>query len=594
LVANGLPPMGYRLTPEVIARIRENSDIVEIISGYLTLKRAGRNFKALCPFHNEKTASFIVTPEKNIFHCFGCGAGGDAISFIMRMENISFPEAAALLAKRAGITIEFTKEEGVGNELKTRILQLNYKVALFFHQCLLEEPEAETARQYLKKRNVSLETIKNFMLGFAPSSFRTERFLQKEGFAAAEIETAGIKFFQRITFPIFNLSGECVGFGARSLNGSEPKYLNTAETPVFSKGNFLYGLNLTRKKIQEKGEAILVEGYLDLIKPFQYGFCNIVAGLGTALTPIQARLLRRFTDRIVLLYDGDAAGKAAAVRNLEVLLAQEIIPEVVLLPEGFDPDSFLEKKGGEALAATLQRRQNPVLFRAEMALEGRNPDVLEDRLKAAQETIPLLFSVESPLRRKEYLTMLAEKLRLDEGALRMEFQRMAKKMPKIRPVSPRDEVKVIDYLKKGLAWAEEMVLALALDNPHLRERLRVLEEHDFSQADYREIFQVLTTASSNSEEQLNERLGKNPQMMEVLSRMITWLKTNDGDPEEVFNGCLNKILEHRRTEKKKRDIYEEKIKDSTEPDPEALRHFQELVLQKHRKEGFQKKEGEDE
>ena len=569
------------MTQEIIARIRENNDIVEVISGYLTLKKAGRNFKALCPFHSEKTPSFIVTPEKNIFHCFGCGAGGDAISFVMRTENISFPEAAALLAKRAGIELDFTREESGENELLTRLLQLNYKTASFFHRSLLEGKEAEAARQYLKKRNINSETIERFMLGFATSFFQTEKFLQKEGFSKTEIETAGMKFFQRITFPIFNLSGECVGFGARSIGGAEPKYLNTAETPAFRKGNLLYGLQLTRRKIQESEEAILVEGYLDLIKPFQYGFCNIVAGLGTALTPNQAKLLRRFTDRVVLLYDADPAGKAAAVRSLEVLLAQDLIAEVVLLPEGFDPDSFLDGNGKEALSVLLQKRQNPIIFRLEVALCGKNPDVLEDRLKAVRETLPLLFSVQSPLRRKAYLTAISEKLRLNEEALRMEFQRIQKKVSGTR--TGQTETGIVDCLKKGLACAEEMVLALALENPFLRERLKRLEEIDFSEPNYQEIFRKLTTLPEDAGGgELRERFGSEPHLMEIISRMLTWLKDCRGDPEKLFTGCLNKLIEDRRTSRKKKSLYEEKIKNSTEPDLEAMRHFQDLVLQKHR------------
>ena len=579
--------MSYQINRAVLDRIRENTDIVEVISNYITLKKSGRNFKALCPFHSEKTPSFTVTPEKGIFHCFGCGAGGDAISFVMKMENTGFPEAAVLLAKKAGINLELRSGDDRGNEVRTKILQLNYKAAVFFHEYLLQEKEAEPARAYLKKRNINQEMIEKFLLGFAPASFQTEKFLRKEGFSRTDLENAGLKFYQRVTFPIFNLSGECVGFGARSINGADPKYLNSAENPAFSKGNILYGLNLSRQAIRDKGEVILVEGYLDLIKPFQNGFENIVASLGTAVTPNQAKLIHHFTNRVVLLFDSDAAGKAAALRNMEALnigtiLMNDLDVEIVLLPEGLDPDSLIDKHGRETMNDLLKKRQNPILFWLEMTGRGRNLDRLEERIAIARETLPLIRSFHSPLKLNEYLTLLAQKLQLNEDALRLEFQGTLKK--KGREKSQRGEGEVLDNRQKGIIDAEQKVLATALSQAYFRKCLReTLTEDDFTEPQHKVIFQtVISLLDEEGENKLRGKLGDNQELMEALSRIITRLEVSSGNPENLFFEARDWLLNQRREKMQKKPLFEEKIKKNEEPDLEAMRSFQELVQKRHK------------
>ena len=579
--------MGYQINRAVLDRIRENTDIVEIISNYITLKKSGRNFKALCPFHSEKTPSFMVTPEKGIFHCFGCGAGGDAISFVMKMENTGFREAVVLLAGKAGINLEFSAGDDRENEVRTKILQLNYKAALFFHECLLREKEAEPARAYLKKRKIGPEMIEKFQLGFAPVFFQTEKFLRQEGFSRPDLEAAGLKFYQRVTFPIFNLSGECVGFGARSINGADPKYLNSAENPVFSKGNILYGLNLSRQAIRDKGEVILVEGYLDLIKPFQNGFENIVASLGTAVTPNQAKLIHHFTNRVVLLFDSDAAGKAAALRNMEALnigtlFMNDLDVEIVLLPEGLDPDSLIDRHGRERMEDLLKKRQNPILFWLEMTSAGRNLDRLEERIAVARETLPLIRSFHSKLKIKEYLTLLAQKLQLNEEALRLEFQGTLKKKGRERNRS--SEVEALDNRRKGRIDAEQKVLAAALSRPHFRKCLReALTEDDFTEPRRQVIFRAVSGLSDEEgENELRGKLGDDQELIEALSRIIACFEVSSGSPENLFFEARDWLLNQRREKMQKRPLFEEKIKKNEEPDLEAMRSFQELVQQRHK------------
>ena len=574
--------MGYQINREILDRIREASDIIEIISGYLTLKKTGRYYKALCPFHSEKTPSFIVTPEKGIFHCFGCGTGGDVISFLMRMESLTFSEAVASLAKKTGIQLEFSREDHPETQFRARLLQLNYQAASFFHRYLKNEPEAETARAYLKNRGLQPETVDQFLLGFAPSSLQTEKFLQGEGFTRDEMEKAGLKFYQRIIFPIFNLSGECVGFGGRSINGAEPKYLNTAETPAFSKGSTLYGLHLSRRAIQDTGEVILVEGYLDLIKTFQAGFTNAAATLGTALTPHQAKLFHRFTERVVLLYDGDTAGKNAAFRNMEVLLTQDLQVEVVLLPEGNDPDSFLDKYGADGLTGLLKKRESPVLFYLRMSAGDKIPERSADRIAAARKTLPLLLLIASPLKRSEYLSILAETLQLNEEALRSEFQRLQKK--ENRKEKPGEGMNITQQFS-GIVKAEQLLLALALTRPFLRKALQDgLSEDGFEEPDHKTIFQSLTHHNKDEgEEKVWEKLEENPKTMETLSQLIIQTEQyDDKEAEEVFSDTLHRLITRYREDREVKPLFRQKIKSSDEVDMNAIRNFQELIAKRHR------------
>ncbi|MFH0796541.1 MAG: DNA primase [Candidatus Omnitrophota bacterium] len=576
--------MGYQINREILDRIREANDIIEIISGYLTLKKTGRYYKALCPFHSEKTPSFIVTPEKGIFHCFGCGTGGDVITFLMRMESLTFSEAVASLAKKTGIQLEFSREDHPENQFRTRLLQLNYQTASFFHRYLKKGPETETARTYLKERGLQPETIDQFLLGFAPSSLQTEKFLQEEGFTRDEMEKAGLKFYQRITFPIFNLSGECVGFGGRSINGAEPKYLNTAETPAFSKGSTLYGLHLSRRAIQDKGEVILVEGYLDMIKTFQAGFTNAAATLGTALTPNQARLFRRFTERVVLLYDGDTAGKNAAFRNMEVLLTQDLQVEVVLLPEGNDPDSFLDRYGAASLTELLKKRESPVLFYLRMSAGDQIPERGADRIAAARKTLPLLLSIASPLKRSEYLSTLAETLQLNEEALRSEFQKLPKKEKlKEKPGEGMDIAQPV----QGIVKAEQLLLALALTRPFLRKALQDgLSEDGFEEPNHKIIFQSLVHhKQGDEEEKVWEKLEENPKTMETLSQSIIQVEQyDDKEAEKVFFDTLHRLITRYREDREVKPLFRQRIKSSDEVDMNAIRNFQELIAKRHLRE----------
>ncbi|BCW95422.1 MAG: DNA primase [Fimbriimonadales bacterium] len=376
--------------------IRDRIDLVELVSNYVRLERAGKNFKGLCPFHTEKTPSFHVSPALNRFHCFGCGASGDAFAFLMRMEGLSFREAMRRLAERAGIEL---REESLPQEApdeRDRLRRLVYAANFFYRQCLKRTPHAQ---QYLAQRGLTPETIEAFELGYAPDGWDyLLRFLERHNFSLDDAERAGLlkarddgsgyydRFRNRITFPIHDASGRVVAFGARTMGDEEPKYLNSPETPLFEKRNTFYGWHLARGAILRQKAAIIVEGYLDLIMLHQYGFTHSLATLGTAFTEEHAARLKRLTERVYLMFDSDPAGVRAALRAGEALVQAGIPALVARLPQGEDPDSLLRTHGAPALQRALDTATPLAAFGTEQIIHElageRNPLELEPALKA--------------------------------------------------------------------------------------------------------------------------------------------------------------------------------------------------------------------
>ena len=406
---------------EIISKI----DIVEVISEYLTLKKAGRNFKALCPFHQEKTPSFIVNPEKQIFHCFGCGAGGNVIRFIMKMDNISFPQAVALAAKKAGIKVSLSqytddiKEEKIfkANEFTAGC----YKEALFSAQ-------GSRAMDYLAGRNLTEKDIKHFCLGFAPPKRDylvkkiIEKKLNREDFINAGLinkEGDTDTFRNRIIFPIFDLQGRITGFGGRAMDDEQmPKYLNTGENEVFSKGRLLYGIHHAKASIREKQFVFLVEGYFDVIKLHINGIQNAVAPMGTALTDEHLRFLKRFTERILLAFDSDEAGINASLRSLESILKMGFETKICLLPVNFDPDRFIDEYGIEPFKKVMGQAMDFLDFALKVGSTKYAITTPKGKSSIAKEIVGLISLIPDEIERYEYVKSLSLKLNLDEKILR--------------------------------------------------------------------------------------------------------------------------------------------------------------------------------
>jgi DNA primase len=467
-------------------------DLVELVSEYVTLERAGRNFKALCPFHTEKTPSFFVSPALNRFHCFGCGASGDAIGFLMRIEGLSYRDALRRLAERAGIEIERDTSRPESDDSRERLYRIVYAAHFYYRQCLRRTPEA---LQYLQTRGLTPETIERFELGFAPDGWDyLVRFLQKHQMSLEEARTAGLveegrngyydRFRNRITFPIHDAGGRVVAFGARTMGNDEPKYLNSPETPLFEKRNLFYGWHLARGDILKQRAALIVEGYLDLIMLHQFGFTHAIATLGTAFTESHAQRLKRLVDRVYLMYDSDSAGIRATLRAGEVLMEAGIPTFVVSLPEGEDPDSLLRQHGAEALNQCLQRASTLALFGLEQIVQNRlreanaaSPAALDvaARTQLLEEALQWVARVPSEVERLACLERLVpfnptttlgtplvlETLQNQVRQIQRRMQRATRSTPSGNAppeTRPRPEIRV----PKGLQEAERTVLRALL------------------------------------------------------------------------------------------------------------------------------------
>ena len=458
---------------ETIMRIVEQSDIVETISAYVPLKRAGRNYKANCPFHNEKTPSFVVNSDKQIFHCFGCGVGGNVVSFIMKHDRLEFPEAVRLLAEKVNIPIPVQWVDGDTTNLKNELRQACEASIQYFHKILLSDKslEAQKARDYLKQRKISLETAKQFQLGYAFEAWdNLLLYLRNQGFSIATIEKAGLiisrenrdgyydRFRHRIIFPIFDAKGQCIAFGARTLEKNEVKYINSPETPIYTKGQHVYGLHLAKQAISQKDFVIIVEGYMDCLTPYQAGVHNIVASLGTALTVEQIRLLRRYTKNVVFLYDMDAAGEAAMMRSLDILIEEGMNVKVASLDEAQDPDSFVREQGAKAFEERIAKALTVFDYKLKV-LKGRYDErAVEGKAKIASEMLPTINRFDDAVIRAGYLERLSKELNIPEQAITIQFQKIEAKGDPSKPVEVKtahDQYRVVELSILKLLLDEE-------------------------------------------------------------------------------------------------------------------------------------------
>jgi len=464
------------LREDLIEEIKTRIDIVDLISEYVPLKRRGQNYVGLCPFHTEKTPSFTVSPSKQLFYCFGCGVGGDAFTFLMKREGLSFNEALTRLAGRAGINLD--EREGAGTlklrREKERLYQIGALAARFYHLILLRHPSAAKAREYLRYRGVTPEAVKEFELGYAPDSSRAlVDYLKRHGFHPREIALAGLassrgpegsfdRFRRRLMFPVKDASGRVIGFGGRSLDNSEPKYLNTPETPLFRKGHHLYGLHLAASGIRRQGRAVVVEGYLDTISAWQHGIDNVVATLGTSLTLEQARELKRYTDEVVIAYDADAAGKAAALRVLGTLAEMGLRVRVLPLPEGKDPDEFLQNHGGPAFQKLIEEAPSWLVYIIEDTIRFHNLADPSECVKAIQKVIPYLAKVEDAVELDNYVRILSRRTGQLENAIYEEIRKFRNRQrEKLKRLIPKDDIQNSRYTVDTTFQGPEIYLLYA-------------------------------------------------------------------------------------------------------------------------------------
>ncbi|GAA4706312.1 DNA primase [Brevibacillus fulvus] len=433
--------MAGQTSEEIVRQVRSAVDLVDIVGEYVQLRKSGRALVGLCPFHSEKTPSFNVNAERQFFHCFGCGAGGDVFSFLMKIEQLTFPEALHKLAERAGITVPQLKEENESPErsAKQKMLEAYSQVAQMYHYVLTSTPYGTEAVKYLQKRGFSQQTIKEFQLGFAPDSWDfITQFLKRRQFDLEQMVEAGLlakneggrifdRFRGRVMFPIHNSQGEVIAFGGRALDGGHPKYLNSPESILFNKSATLFNLHRARASIRRRKQAILFEGYVDVISAWQAGFSQVVATLGTALNEQQARIIRRNAEQVTICYDGDSAGQEATAKAIQVLHQAGCTVRIAPLPQGMDPDDYLKQHGAEAFSQQVLLQAMPVTaFRLKHLRGNRVLNDETDQARFIQEALLIISELDSPVERDLYERQLAEDFGLSLDAIKSEARKVYK------------------------------------------------------------------------------------------------------------------------------------------------------------------------
>lgn len=495
---------------EFIEEVRLANEIIDVISEYISLKPRGKNFFGLCPFHNEKTPSFSVDPQKQLYHCFGCGEGGNVFNFIMAQERLDFIEAVKFLAERKGISLPGSLDKAEDEEAKRKrqeLYKINRAAALFYHQNLLSK-EGIHALEYLRSRGIANKTIRTFGLGYASDSWNaTMDYLINQGFDKDLLIQIGLvvekgdstydRFRNRIMFPIIDHRDRVVGFGGRVMDDSLPKYLNSSESPIFNKSSILFGLNLAKRQ-RPIDHIIIVEGYLDVIALYEYGFHNVVASLGTALTQDQAKLLRRYTPNIYIAYDGDAAGQRATARGLDILKDAGCIVKVIKLPKGMDPDDILREHGVEYFNKLINNAVSLTDYKLEQLRSVYDLDNSEDKVEFATKAAEILVEVDNPLERDVYIQKLYTTTGFrPELIYRLIDQLESKKKPGLKRnvVGNNRYTKSVSKVKLGLPAnikAEKHLIRLMIESGEMaRTIINQLGDIEFEDSIHREVLDII-------------------------------------------------------------------------------------------------------
>ncbi|RLC64098.1 MAG: DNA primase, partial [Chloroflexi bacterium] len=484
----------------VIDEVKQKLDIVEVIGEHVPLTKAGRTFRALCPFHSEKHPSFYVYPERQSWHCFGaCNTGGDVFSFIMKKQGVDFGEALRLLADRVGVTIPSRLEPETGKNEREKVYQVNAAAAQYFHNLLLNAPDGEKARNYLASRGVAPESVTKFQLGFSPNSWEAlKQYLVERGYAESELVAAGLliereagethdRFRNKLMFPIFDMRGRITGFGARVLDDSLPKYLNSPQTPVFDKSSTLYGINLATAAIRQQDRAVIVEGYMDVITAHQNGFNNVVASMGTSLTEKQVGALKKLTKNVMLALDADAAGGEATLRAVSYENSLNAEVKVIILPQGKDPDEVIRENA--QIWQRLQEEALPIVdYTFNMVTSGLDLTTAKDKSLAVDKLLPVIAEIKDIVRQAHYLQKLARLVKVSERSLEATLSGIRAGQVKSKTIKPSPET-VTRRLPPLLSNpVEEECLAWLLQYPELKKHCQGLSPEYFENSENREIF----------------------------------------------------------------------------------------------------------
>ena len=526
--------------------LKDRADLVRIIEPYAALKKKGANWMGCCPFHEEKTPSFSVSPSKGFYKCFGCGKGGNAFTFLMEMEGLNFPEAIQRVAEMSGVPLpepvddqQFQKSKKKREEKKKvsdQIIELN-AIALEFWEAELQgkSKKAKEAKAYLTERGISEEIQKQFRIGFSPDSWNAlldhlkekgadEQLIEQSGLVSVNEEKERVfdRFRGRIMFPVLDVNGKPIAFGARAMGDDQPKYLNSPETPAYVKGQHLYGLFQSKDEIRKKKFAILVEGYLDLIALVQHGITNVAASLGTSLTQEQSKLLGRFCKKVVINYDGDIAGIGAARRAVEVMMPNDFEIKVLVLPDGKDPDDYVRQNGTEAYNRARGSAVPFLDFVLDAAIRDRSLANAKQKAEAIEDVLPILTDIKNPIQKRESFDQAMNFFRVENSGLKRELWNAVKQGSTMGSENLRKQVKRATAAK--ITVAEQQLLELLVYDPELQTKvLPLLQETDYEALATAPVFRALTDLTAKSEEVTLEAVTEMTGEDEVLQDFLPML-----------------------------------------------------------------------
>lgn len=542
-----------RYSEEVIEEVRMKNDIVDVISGYVKLQKKGSNYFGLCPFHNEKSPSFSVSASKQMYYCFGCGAGGNVLTFLMEYENYSFPEAMKVLADRAGVALpeaEYSKEAKEQEDLRTALLEINKLAAGYFYHHL-KSPGGEIGYRYLRDRQLSDETIVHFGLGYSnKTSDDLYRYLRGKGYDDAILKQTGLvtieergahdKFWNRVMFPIMDVNNRVIGFGGRVMGAGEPKYLNSPETKLFDKSRNLYGLNYAR--LSREKYILICEGYIDVIAMHQAGFTNAVASLGTAFTAQHARLLKRYTDKVVLTYDSDGAGIKAALRAIPILKEVGMSIKVLNMQPYKDPDEFIKNMGADAFRQRIEEARNSFLFEIDVLKKNYQMDDPEQKTEFYNQTARKLLEFSDALERDNYIEAVSREYFINYEDLKRLVNRLGASLSPIPVSSGEEEENRIKGRKKkekedGMLRSQRLLLTWLIENPELFDKIKgVITPEDFIEELYHKVaemvFEEHAAGTLNPAEILNHFINDEDQYRTVAGLFHAGLKESLDNEEQ--------------------------------------------------------------
>ena len=584
-----------RYSDELIDEIKSSNDIVDTISQYVRLKRSGRNFFGLCPFHKEKSPSFSVSPDKQIFHCFGCGVGGNVIHFISKIENLDFRETLEFLAERSGIELPTSENEQFNKRqvLKDKVFKINEETAQFYHENLYK-PTAKAAQEYVKTRKLNNTTLKSFLIGYSGTYNELYKHLKQKGFGDEEILASSLvnkndrgqfidRFRNRLIIPIMDIRGKVIAFGGRVLDKSLPKYINSPENIVYSKGRNLFGLNIAKKGNLDK--IVIVEGYMDAISLYQRGITNVVASLGTALTEAQGRLLRKYAGQVIISYDSDAAGQAATLRGLEILKNLGCDVRILQMDDGKDPDEYVIKYGSGRFNLLIEKAISLVEFKIKVLKNKYNLESTNDKIKFLQEIAKILLNIDSQIELEIQIDNISKNYEISKEAIYAELNkikynnRKEENKNKVKPNIIKKEDRKID---EATIRRENFIIYLLINgNNEQRQKIKNnIKQEEFKYTLNKEIIKNIYEYIEQNKEITN--ILDNMEDQEVIGH-FTNLMADDYEITDI-NKCIEDIINSYNKERmmeRKNEILVELEKDSYEKeDREKLeKELNAIILQ---------------